>query len=153
MNNYSRNGKDPITKDGMKALQKELKHREGSKAKSLADSLENTWDQGDERENDGFTIAFEQFNDNLQRIRIIKKIIKETYIYEPVQHAKVDIGHLVTLKTDNTVVEYKIVGKYESDVLNNKLSNESPLAIILIGKKNKSKFQFNNKEFQILDIK
>ena len=52
------------------------------------------------------------------------KIIKEN-----VKGNKVQIGSSVTILdlSDNEQYSYKIVGTHESDPLNNKISNESPL--------------------------
>ena len=53
----------------------------------------------------------------------------------------VSIGSTVTVKfiddgvEDDEEIEYSILGTTEADVLNNKISNESPLGKALIGKK------------------
>lgn len=54
-----------------------------------------------------------------------------------VDNSKVSIGNTVKIKyvDDGEVDEYQIVGSQEADPFLSKISNESPIAIALLGKK------------------
>ncbi|MDD3475228.1 MAG: transcription elongation factor GreA, partial [Candidatus Dojkabacteria bacterium] len=61
-----------LTKEGFKKLQDELKKREGEIRKKLQETLNQMRSQGDLRENDGYSIAAEDFQNNEEKILEIK---------------------------------------------------------------------------------
>ncbi|MCC7290411.1 hypothetical protein IT417_04155, partial [bacterium] len=62
-----------ITKVGLEKLKAELYQRENVKKQSLVSTLISSKEAGDERENDGFSLAFEDFQINEQRILDLKE--------------------------------------------------------------------------------
>ena len=59
-------------------------------------------------------------------------------IIEESSKDKVGLGCTVAIKyidEDDEIDEYKIVGSQEADPFNNKISNESPIAAAIMGKK------------------
>ncbi|MDE6568887.1 MAG: GreA/GreB family elongation factor, partial [Lachnospiraceae bacterium] len=73
------------------------------------------------------------------RIYEIENILKNAEIVtnEDVDANAINIGSTVRIKDleFDEEMEYKIVGSTEADVLGNKISNESPVGVALIGSK------------------
>ena len=77
----------------------------------------------------------------VNRVEVISQVVCEMLenieIIEKIDTDKVSIGSTVSIKyvDDDDTDEYKIVGSQEADPFNNKISNESPMAIPITGKK------------------
>ena len=72
------------------------------------------------------------------RIKEVEYILEHaTIIEDNSEKGIVNIGSTVLLKYDgeDDVEEYRIVGSQEADPFNNKISNESPIAAAILGKK------------------
>ena len=64
-----------LTKQGHLKLKDELKHREGDLRKKLQDTLNQMRSQGDLKENDGYTMAVDDFQSNEERILCFKNAL------------------------------------------------------------------------------
>ncbi len=124
-----------ITREGLEKLKAELHQREQIKKKDLVETLIISKESGDERENDGFSLAFEDFKINEQRIIDLKDIIKYHQIIQPKQNEYVELGHTITLidEKGNTKV-LQLVGDYEADPMNGKITIKSPIGRELMDK-------------------
>ena len=71
------------------------------------------------------------------RIQELEAMIENVVLIENVDTDKVSIGTTVTIEYvgDNDTEAYSIVGSKEADPFNNKISNESPIAQAIMGKK------------------
>ena len=71
------------------------------------------------------------------RIKELEVMIDNVEIISGENNGRVVIGSTVKLSyiDDDETEEYKIVGSQESDPFNNKISNESPLAIAVLNHK------------------
>ena len=72
------------------------------------------------------------------RIQELEKIMENVEIIEKADTSKVGLGTTVKIKyvdDDDDIEEYRIVGSKEADPSNNKISNESPLAVAIFGAK------------------
>lgn len=67
-------------------------------------------------------------------LRKLSGFIKYGSVINFVNRGLVEIGCKVTIKNDDTLEAYHIVGKEEADPKNGKISNESPLGIALLDK-------------------
>lgn len=56
-------------------------------------------------------------------------------ITKPRGGSKVQLGSTVKLKNGGKPKEFKVVGTVEADPLNGKISDESPIGVALLGKK------------------
>lgn len=142
-----------ITQQGLEKLKQELHHREEIKKKDLVETLIISKESGDERENDGFSLAFEDFKINEQRIIDLKDVIKYHQIIEPKQNKYIELGHTVTLVDEkgNTKV-FQIVGDYEIDIENGKISAKSPIGNQLLKKKVNEIISIFNAPHKIIEI-
>jgi transcription elongation factor GreA len=68
-------------------------------------------------------------------LRRLSNFIKNGRIINFINSGHVEIGCKVTIENDNNTQKYLIVGKEEADPKLGKISNESPLGKLLLGKK------------------
>jgi transcription elongation factor GreA len=142
-----------ITQEGLERLKEELHQRENIKKRDLVETLIISKESGDERENDGFSLAFEDFKINEQRIIDLKDIIKYHQIIQPKQYEYVELGHTITLESEkgNTKI-FQLVGDYEADPMNGKITIKSPIGSSLVAKGISEKIVINNSRFRIISI-
>jgi len=125
-----------LTKEGYEKLKKELKHREGELRAKLQETLNQMRLQGDLRENDGYTIAVDDFQGNEEKINSIKDMLENAKIVDKRKSLTVEIGSHVSIEcSKGNVREYSIVGENEANPLGGKISYKSPIGAALMGKK------------------
>ena len=71
----------------------------------------------------------------LNRIKEIEYLLEHATIIENNNDGKIKVGSNITIKyvEDEDEEEYSIVGTNEADPFENKISNESPIAIAVMG--------------------
>ena len=95
------------------------------------------------------------------KIEEIEKILKNAEVFDEDEfdHETVNFGSEVVLHDMDMdeVVDYKIVGSTEADIMKGKISNESPLGMALMRKKIGDTITVEapagNLQYKILDIK
>ncbi len=124
-----------VTTEGLRELKEELELRENVKRIELRDIKEDAASKGDLSENDAYTMAVEDFQNNEARIEELKDIIKNAKTVKANNKGRAEIGDRVWVKnSEGKEIEYKLVGKDEGNPLENKISYESPLGQALLGK-------------------
>ena len=119
-----------LTAEGKKQLEDRLEYLKVVGRAEMAEKIRVAREFGDLSENAEYDIAKdEQAKMEAEIIEIEAKLRNCKIIKENVKGNKVQIGSTITILdlTDNEQYSYKIVGTHESDPLNNKISNESPL--------------------------
>ena len=125
-----------LTKEGAQKLKDELKYREGELRKKLQDTLNQMRSQGDLKENDGYTMAVDDFQDNETKILHIRETLEKATIIQKKDTSVVNLGSLVTIKCEKGLLrKYSIVGENEANPMEAKISYKSPLGSSLFGKK------------------
>lgn len=125
-----------LTKEGYEKLKEELKNREGELRTKLQDTLNQMRLQGDLRENDGYTMAVDDFQGNEEKIIGIKNTLENAKIVDKKKSKTVEIGSHVTIECGKgNLREYCIVGENEANPLEAKISYKSPIGSSLMGKK------------------
>ncbi|HNW23595.1 MAG TPA: GreA/GreB family elongation factor [Candidatus Dojkabacteria bacterium] len=125
-----------LTKEGYEKLIKDLKHREGELRSKLQDTLNQMRLQGDLRENDGYTMAVDDFQGNEEKIATIKSTLENAKIVAKKKSMTVEIGCHVTIECGKgNLRKYSIVGENEANPLEGKISYKSPIGSSLMGKK------------------
>jgi len=134
------NSKVLLTKEGLKKLEKELHRREGLLRNKLQETLNQMRSQGDLRENDGYTMAVEDFQNNEEKILEIKQTIENAEIVLKRKSSKVELGSIVTIECEGGKHKtFNIVGENEANPLESKISYKSPIGSSLLEKKKGSK--------------
>jgi len=129
-----------LTEEGFKKLKKELERREGKIRTELQDTLNQMRNQGDLRENDGYSIAIDDFQNNEDRILEIKERLDRAEVVEKKNEDTVDIGSKVTIECQGGKLKtFDIVGTDEANPLEAKISYRSPIGSSLMGKKKGAK--------------
>ena len=130
--------KNLLTDKGLKKLEEELQELRVVKRKEVAQKIKEAREQGDLSENAEYDAAKDEQKDIEARIEELETILKnvEVIYTDEVDKEKVNVGCVVAVKDEkNNVQTFKIVGSTEADILNNKISNESPVGAALMGAK------------------
>ena len=122
------------TKEGLENLVEELKHREKNLRKKIANTLSEMRNQGDLRENDGYSMAVEEQNINEEKIRVLKEKIRNAKVVKEKDKNKIEIGNVVTLENSKTI-KYEITSEDEANPLEGKISHLSPIGKAIMNKK------------------
>ncbi len=124
-----------LTKEGYNNLKKELKELIEIKKPKAVERLQKARAMGDLSENSEYSAAKEQLAFVEGRIQEIEEILKTAQIIEDQQKDTVNIGVKVTVESNKGKEEFHIVGEFEADPNNKKLSHTSPIGKALIGKR------------------
>lgn len=129
----------PMTAAGKEKLQQELEHLKSVKRKEVVERIKIARSFGDLSENSEYDSAKEEQAFVEGRITTIENMIRNAKIIEEDELT----GDVVMLGRSVTFVElpdgeeetYTIVGSAEADPFEGKISNDSPIAKSLLGKK------------------
>lgn len=98
--------------------------------------LQRAREQGDLSENGAYKAARFELGDTDRAIRTLQHQIKYGIVMNIPSDGTIGVGSKVKLRRDDgKEFEYTIVGTYEADPMNGKISIESPMGKGLIGKK------------------
>lgn len=131
--------KHPMTKDGADKLQVELQRLKKEERPKITQAISDAREHGDLKENAEYHAAREQQGFIEARIKHLEGVLSHAQIIDVASlnaNGKIVFGatvKLLNLDTDGEVV-YRIVGNEESDLKQNKISINSPIARALIGK-------------------
>lgn len=152
--------KELITSYGFENIVKEFKHLLEIEKPYWVKEKEIAAQHGDRSENAEYISAKEQIRNLDKRLRFLNKIINNSEVIDisKIPHKKVNFGSQVTLFDFNENKEkvFIIVGTYETNPNENKISNKSPLGKVLLGKELNDEFEFrineNILEYEVLKI-
>lgn len=134
-----------LTKDGIKALKQELKKLVDEKRLALVKRVSKARNMGDLSENAEYTSAREELAIVDGRIEELETILaKAKLIRGKVKRGKlteVKMGCKVTVKVGRSSRVYHVVGEWEADPANKKISHSSPLGKALLGRKKGDKVE------------
>ncbi|MDE6024266.1 MAG: transcription elongation factor GreA [Lachnospiraceae bacterium] len=153
--------KNMLTYEGLKKLEEELQDLKVNKRQEVAQKIKEAREQGDLSENAEYDAAKDEQRDIESRIEEIEKILKNAEVIDEddFDHETVNFSSEVVLHDIDMdeVVTYKIVGSTEANIMQGKISNESPLGMALMKKKIGETVTVEapdgNYDYKILDIK
>ncbi len=153
--------KVPITGEGLKKLRQELHDILTVKRPKNIKAIEEARSHGDLSENAEYHAAKERQSFLEGKINELEMAISRSEVIEidKEQTEKIVFGTTVELRNidNNRNVIYQLIGPYESDPENGKISVSSPLGKALIGKEEgddiKVKTPGGVQDFEILEIK
>ena len=131
--------KEPITKEGLEKLKKELEKLKNIERPKIVEAISEARSHGDLKENAEYHAAKEQqakiegrvlsINDTIARANVIDVTKLEN-------NGKVIFGSTVTVEDleSKKKIKYKLVGKDEADINLNLIYFKSPIGKALIGK-------------------
>ena len=151
--------KNFLTREGYDKLILELQELKQEKLPAVLERLAEAKAMGDLSENSEYDDAKnEQAFIEGHIIELENKINTAKIIDENVKGDTVTVGSKVTLLDEefNEELEYTIVGSSEADPFNNRISNESPVGVAILGKAKGDKVEVNTPDgmvsFKILSI-
>lgn len=125
-----------LTKDGFDSLKLELADLLDSKRPKLVDRLSYARSQGDLAENNDYQNAKEELDFMDGRITELEDVIKNAKVVATTSKSStIGVGTSVSVKVGGKEHRFAIVGEWEADPVNKKISNSSPLGQALVGKK------------------
>ena len=126
-----------LTDEGFLELEEELNNLKNNRRPEVIRALKEARALGDLSENADYDAARAEQAEVEGRIQELEKIIENAEIIKKGKTDKVSLGTTVKIKyvDDDEIEEYRIVGSKEADPSNNKISNESPIAAAIMGKK------------------
>ncbi len=153
--------KVPITRKGLEKLRQELHDILTVKRPKNIKAIEEARSHGDLSENAEYHAAKERQSFLEGKINELEMAISRSEVIEidKEQTEKIIFGTTVELRNidNNRNVIYQLVGPYESDPENGKISVTSPLGKALIGKEEEDAIKVKTpggvQEFEILEIK
>ncbi|MCK6418394.1 MAG: transcription elongation factor GreA [Alphaproteobacteria bacterium] len=130
--------KIPITRPGLMALEAELKNLKSVERPAIIEAIATARAHGDLSENAEYHAAKEQQSFIEGRIQELEAVISKAQVIDiaSLNGNTVKFGATVTIVDEDTDEEetYTIVGEYEADADNKKISLTAPMARALIGK-------------------
>ena len=128
-----------LTNEGFLEIEEELNELKNVRRPAVIKALKEARALGDLSENADYDAARAEQAQVEGRIQELEKIMENAYIIEKNSNGKVGLGSTVVVKylddDDDETEEYQIVGSKEADPSNNKISNESPLAVAIMNSK------------------
>ncbi len=129
--------KFPITPKGFEALKLELQQLIARRA-DISERIATAREHGDLKENAEYHAAREQQSFNEGRVAELEEKVSRAEVIDiaSLSGKTIKFGATVTLLDDETSkkMTYQIVGEYEANIEEKKISVASPLARALIGK-------------------
>lgn len=139
MNNMADDKKYYMTKEGKEKLEQELEHLKTEKRKEVVERIKVARSFGDLSENSEYDAAKDEQAFVEARITTVENMVRNAEIIEEDQSASnvVTIGKRVKFVEipEGDEEEYIIVGSAEADPFEGKISNDSPMARSLLGRK------------------
>ena len=153
--------KIPMTSSGFEKIQEELKKLINEDRPNIIAAIAEARSHGDLSENAEYQYAKEQQSliegkiIDLESVTSLAEIINVSKL----SGKEIKFGAIIEIRDDDTNDKsiYQIVGEYESDIENKKLSINSPLARGLIGKTKDDIVEINSpkgiKSYSVLSVK
>ena len=131
--------KSLMTLSGANKLKAELEDLKVVQRKDIAERIQIAREQGDLSENAEYDAAMDKQRDIEARIKEIETILKDVEIIDEasIDANVVNLGSTVVVHDGkyNEELTFYVVGSNETDSINGKISNESPLGVALMGKR------------------
>ena len=126
-----------MTQEGYDELVKELQWREGEERERIKNDIVTARGFGDLSENAEYDAARNAQAENEARILKLKHDIENAEVYDASKAVRgvIDIGSVVKVYDEDLKEEctWRIVGSNEADVVEGKISDQSPVGRALIG--------------------
>lgn len=123
-----------ITAEGRAELERELESLIARRPE-ITEKIATARSYGDLSENEDYSAARGEQKVVEGRILEIQEILKHAKIIRAGQKTKVAMGATVTIESDGKTQTYTVVGAVETNPLEGKISDESPIGKALLGQK------------------
>lgn len=147
-----------LSQEKFDELKQELDHLKTVKRKEIAENLEYARSLGDLSENAEYQEARELQAATEERIKKIESILQSAKIVSRSKGDAITLGSFVTIQKEGEkeTHRYEIVGSEEANMLERRISHQSPLGEAMMGKKKKEVFEFETPngrmKYKIVDV-
>ena len=126
-----------LTPEGFLELEEELNELKINRRPEVIKALKEARALGDLSENAEYDAARNEQAQVEGRIKELEYKLEHAVVSDGKDKSKVSVGNTVTVKyvEDNEEEVYKMVGSLEADPFENKISNESPIGLAIVGRK------------------
>ncbi len=128
-----------LTKEGLQDLKKEYDELNSSKRPLVLERVSQARSMGDLSENAEYVAAREELSFIDGRLGELEELINQAVLIEENHHNGVNntvkLGSRVFVNIKGKKEEFTVVGEWEADPKEKKISHESPLGKALLGKK------------------
>ena len=153
--------KVPMTLQGHQHLEEELKRMKSVERPRIIQAIAEARAHGDLSENAEYHAAKEQQGMNEARIQEIEDVLARAEVIDPTKLSgdSVKFGAHITVFDEDSEEEhtYQIVGDFEADVKQGRVSISSPMSRAMIGKSEGDSFEVNApggaKSYEIVEVK
>ncbi len=134
-----------VTSEGLKELKEELKNLVDVKRPQLIERVATARAHGDLSENSEYAAAVQDLAFVEGRIDELEELIAKAQIIRNGKNSNhvVKLGSKVVLKVNGKSQTFELVGEWEANPLEQKISHTSPLGQALIGKKKGDKVEID----------
>lgn len=124
-----------LTPEGYLEVETELNKLREEDRPRIIQAIKEARAQGDLSENADYDAAREEQAKVEARIKELEYMLEHATVVDSTQKGVVGLGSVVTIAyiDDDEEDEFKIVGSLEADILENKVSDESPIGSALCG--------------------
>lgn len=128
-----------LTHEGLEELKKEYEELTKVKRPEIVERVSDARDMGDLSENAEYSAAREELSFIDGRIEELEELLKQAVVVKEVKSTNGDsgvaIGSRVRLQVEEKTEDFMVVGEWEADPIEKKISHKSPLGKALLGKK------------------
>ncbi|NGX56709.1 MAG: Transcription elongation factor GreA [Candidatus Anoxychlamydiales bacterium] len=144
-----------ITQESYQKLKEKLEYISSVEMIENSKEIEEARSHGDLRENAEYKAALEKRNRIQQEIKYLSEKFNQAKILNKndIITSKANVGCIIKCKSSKKELTFTILGPFEADADKNILSFQSKLAKIIIGKSIGEKFDFQDDEFTLIDIR
>ncbi|EKD64638.1 MAG: transcription elongation factor GreA [uncultured bacterium] len=132
-----------LTKEGIAQLKKEYEELSSVKRPEVLARVSQARDQGDLSENAEYVAARDELSFIDGRLDELEELLKQAVVIRDTGASAhvVKLGSRVTLNIRGKREEFMLVGEWEADPKERKISHESPLGKALLGRKSGEKIE------------
>lgn len=131
-----------FTASGLSEVKGELEDLKNNKLPKAIERVARARDFGDLSENAEYHAAKEELAFLEGRVDELEGIVARAFVTSKKTSDSVDVGCKVTVELGGKEHTYEIVGEWEADPMNKKISHTSPLGTALFGKKKGESVEF-----------
>lgn len=124
-----------LTREGLEELKREYEELSKTKRPEVLNRVSQARNMGDLSENAEYTVAREELSFIDGRIDELEELLKQVVLISNNHSSTIKLGSKVKVNTGRDLDEFTLVGEWEADPKEKKISHESPLGKALLGKK------------------
>lgn len=124
-----------LTKEGLEELKQELEQLVKVRRPEILERVSTARNMGDLSENAEYTVSREELSFIDGRIEELEELLKQVVLISNTHSGTIKLGSVVKVNLGSDKEEFTLVGEWEADPKDRKISHESPLGKALLGKK------------------